>query len=104
VSQANLGPIYGNIAITGLIANTNYYFYPYWDERNPGKVNFLSGAQAGTPPIAWTTPTLTLAQQQALQQFIPLSTGSINVMTPAAGTGGGTFTNGGGGGGGRLLK
>src|SRR5882672_12800000 len=92
------GPISGSQAITGLVANTTYNFYPYWDEPTQS-LKWVAGG-TGTPDYAISSAGSKVAvQQQNLRTRIPLSLGGMQGITPAAGSGGGTGGGGGGGGG-----
>lgn len=99
------GPFPGNITITGLTANTQYFFYPYFDETTQ-TVAFVSTTGAvGSPPIAYTAATIAVAQQQILRGRIQLASNLAvtGIITPAAGTTPATNTGGGGGGVGVFL-
>lgn len=92
----------GSVIITGLTANTAYYFYPYWDEPHQ-RVNFaiVPSTSVGTSTygaIAFTAPNAAAAQFQNNQVNAPINPGSLQISTPAAGTGGGSGGGGGGGG------
>jgi hypothetical protein len=76
----------GSISITGLTANTQYFYYPFWSEA--GKVLGWAGAgnatSVGSPAIAQTVQADGTVQAAYFQGFVPL-----NVLTftqPAAGT------------------
>lgn len=105
------GPFPGHQIVTGLTASTTYYFYPYFDEATQ-LVKFVSVSGAvGTPPIAYTVPSIVVAQQHILRGRIPLA-GSLaltGVATPASGTTPAASVGGGGGNvgvylGGKLLR
>lgn len=87
----------GTLAIASLAAATTYFFYPYWDETQRAIV-FVAGG-AGNPTNAHTAKTIAIAQQQALQNRIPLSAGAMSAATTASGTGGGS-----GGGSGSCVR
>ena len=93
------GPFSGNQLVTGLSANTQYFFYPYFDETQR-VVQFVSITGAvGTPPIAYTSTLITAAQQQILRGRIPLA-GNLaitGITTPNVGTTPATKLGGGGG-------
>jgi hypothetical protein len=76
----------GSISLTGLTANTQYFYYPFWSEV--AKVLGWAGAgnstSAGSPAIAQTAQADATVQAAFFQGFVPL-----NVLTftqPAAGT------------------
>jgi hypothetical protein len=78
----------GSQTVTGLTANTSYYFYPYWDEVNQ-VVGFVSGSGSGSPGIAFLAAQRTnyILQQQMLSNLTALSQGGpMLVATPASGT------------------
>lgn len=89
--------------VSGLTANTLYYFYAYWDEALQA-IEFVSipNVSVGTPPIAFTAQNILALQQQWLRNRIALAQAfaSTGITTPASGTGGGSGGSGGGGGGG----
>lgn len=87
----------GSLAVTGLIAGTTYFFYPYWDESS-NALHWVAGG-TGSPANAQPAKTNTAAQQQSLQSRIPLSQGAMIAATPNTGTGGGS-----GGGSGNCLR
>ncbi|MGH6877282.1 MAG: Hint domain-containing protein, partial [Rhizomicrobium sp.] len=87
----------GSAAISGLVAGTSYYFYPYWDDV-AGVIGWVGGA-SGSPGYAQPAKTNTAAQQQALQGRVPLSQGAVVAATTTSGTGGGS-----GGGSGSCLR
>jgi hypothetical protein len=104
--QTIAGPFVGNIAITGLTANTKYFFYPYFDEGQQ-QVLFVSQPGAvGSPPIAYTSALIQNAIAQIYQGRIPLfgNLAVTGIMTPAAGNTPATPFGGGGGGGGIHLS
>jgi hypothetical protein len=84
-----------SFAITGLTANTQYYFYPYFDEPTM-TIKFVANADVagavgtGAGAFAYTAKTSRQAAFQSLQTHVPLSNGAINAPTPSAGTGGGS--------------
>lgn len=91
------GPFPGSQLVTSLTANTTYFFYPYFDEASQS-VKFVSVTGAvGNPPIAYTTTSIVVAQQQILRGRVPLAsnlavTGFATPnagSTPAASQGGG---------------
>jgi hypothetical protein len=83
------------ITITGLTANTQYYFYPYFDEQTM-TIKFVANADVagavgtGAGAYAYTAKTSRQAAFQSLQTHVSLSNGAINAPTPSAGTGGGS--------------
>jgi hypothetical protein len=85
----------GSNTITGLSAGT-YYFYPFYDSKR-GVLDWVPG-DAGTAAIAHTAVTLSAAQWQLHDRFVPLSGGAISAVVPGAGSG-----SGGGGGSGCLA-
>ena len=102
---AIIGPFPGSQIISGLTANTTYFFYPYFDEATQ-RVLFVSAPGAvGSPPIAYQTATITVAQQQILRGRIPLAA-NLSVTgfaTPSVGTTPAASQGGGGGGVGPYL-
>ncbi len=86
-----------SLAVSGLVAGTTYYFYPYWDESAQSLA--WVGGGAGSPANAQSAKTNSAAQQQSLQGRIPLSQGAMVAATPASGSGGGS-----GGGSGSCLR
>jgi hypothetical protein len=99
------GPFPGNQAVTGLIAATQYFFYPYFDEATQ-RVLFVSVPPAvGSPPIAYTAAAIAVAQQQILRGRLQLASdlAVTGITTPAAGTTLATNAGGGGSGGGIYL-
>lgn len=93
------------LTVTGLVANTKYFFYFYYDEvLQLVKVALLPGIAIGTPPMAFTAQNLKACQQQILRNHIPLAPtfSGTGITTPASGTSSGTGGSGGGSGGGRF--
>ena len=100
------GPFPGSQLVTGLVASTQYFFYPYFDEATQ-RVLFVSAPGAvGTPPIAYKNAAIAVAQQQILRGRIPLASNLAvtGITTPASGSTGATNTGGGGGGVGGFLS
>lgn len=100
------GPLSGNQLVSGLSANTQYFFYPYFDEALQ-QVAFVSVPGAvGSPPIAYTATNISVAQQQILRGRIALAQNlSITgITTPNAGTTPATRLGGGGGSGGGYVS
>lgn len=93
------GPFPGSQTVTGLLANTQYFFYPYFDEATQRVLFVSQGGAKGTPPIAYTAATIAVAQQQILRGRIPLASNLAvtGITTPAAGSTPATNTGGGGG-------
>lgn len=108
---STVGPIvFGSgLTVTGLTANTTYFFYFYWDELLD-KITAVSipNVSVGTPPIAFAAGNAKALQQQFFREHIPLANGfsSSGITTPASGTASGTGGAGGGAGaaGGGLKK
>ncbi len=77
------------LVCTGLTANTNYFFYPYFDETLQ-RIAFadVPGVSVGTPAIAFTAQNNLAAQQQILRGRIALGMlgNSTGVTTPNAGS------------------
>ncbi|HEU5231961.1 MAG TPA: phage tail protein [Terriglobales bacterium] len=86
---------FGLLAVTGLSANTTYYFYPYVDQSlivnslGLDAVQFVGGG-VGSPAIALTSRSQAAAVAQGGLNRIPLSDGAIAVTTPNSGMA--TFT------------
>src|SRR6267154_1580185 len=76
----------GSISITGLTANTQYFYYPFWSEA--AKVLGWAGAgnatRVGSPAIAQTTQADATVQAAYFQGLGPLSV--LTFTQPAAGT------------------
>ena len=85
--------------VTGLVAATRYFFYPYWDDINK-LVRFVTipNVSVGSPPVAFPAYNIKAQQIQILREHIPLA--SI-VGTSGIVAGSGPGSAGGGGGGGR---
>lgn len=98
----------GSISITGLSANTTYWYYPYWSEAAQvvGWAGAGNGTSAGSPAIAQTAQSDTVLQAASYQGFVPLNT--LQFQQPNAGsstaTGGYNSGNLGITGGGRSYK
>ncbi len=82
--------------VSGLTANTTYYFLPFWNTvQNSCNIGWVPGT-TGTPQVAFvaadtsnvTTSSYYLIQQN-LQGNEALSAGYMSAMTPASGSGGG---------------
>ena len=75
----------GSIAVTGLTANTTYYYYPFWSEAAQivGWAGAGNATSAGAPAIAQTLQSDLVLQQQSYQGFVPLNT--LQYTQPAAG-------------------
>lgn len=110
-----IGPIVGNFTVSGLVANTQYFFFPYYQEAVntqpqpnvfPAQtvgVQWATGAGAvGSPAIAFTARNLKIAQFQGLRDHIPLGLvlAQSGITTPNAGSTSGDAGGGGGGNGG----
>jgi hypothetical protein len=86
---------FGLLAVSGLSANTTYYFYPYVDQSlmvnslGLDAVQFVDGG-VGSPAVALTARSQSAAVAQGGLNRIPLSDGAIAVTTPSSGTA--TFT------------
>lgn len=76
----------GSISITGLTANTQYFYYPFWSEV--AKVVGWGGAgnatSAGSPAIAQTVQSDAVLQASSFQGFVPINT--LSFTQPNAGT------------------
>jgi hypothetical protein len=99
------GPFPGSQLVTGLTANTTYFFYPYFDEATQ-RVLFVSAPGAvGSPPIAYTATAIAVAQQQILRGRVQLASNLAvtGFATPAAGNTPAASQGGGGSGGGSYL-
>lgn len=91
------------VKVTGLVAATLYYFYPYFDDSLK-IIQFatVAGVSVGNPAIAFTAKNNLAAQQQILRQRISLGAllSSQGVTTPGVGS---TTALGGSGGAGSGL-
>lgn len=99
------GPFPGSQLVLSLTANTTYFFYPYFDEAQQ-IVKFVQVPPAvGNPPIAYTTPSIAVAQQQILRGRVPLASNLAvtGFATPAAGSTPAASQGGGGGSAGSFL-
>lgn len=99
------GPFPGHQVVTGLLASTTYYFYPFFNEATQ-LVQFVSQSGAhGTPPIAYTSQLIAVAQQQMLRGHTVLGSNLAltGVTTPASGSGTAVSVGGGGGGAGAFM-
>lgn len=78
----------GSIALTGLTANTQYFYYPFWSEAAMvvGWAGAGNGTSAGSPAIAQTAQSDVVLQAQAYQGYVPLSSGALTFTQPNAGT------------------
>lgn len=75
----------GKTVVTGLLANTTYYFYPYYDERTQS-LRWVAGT-VGNAAIGFTAQDPAAAAQQRLTNRIPLAAGTpITVTTPSGGS------------------
>jgi hypothetical protein len=76
----------GSISLTGLTANTTYYYYPFWSEiaKTVGWAGAGNSNSAGSPAIAQKSQTDAVLQAQSFQGFVPLNV--LNFTQPAAGT------------------
>jgi hypothetical protein len=110
----------GNLTVTGLSANTTYYFYPFYQESVIGGDNIggetvgvhfasMSGVSVGMPGVAFTSQNVQAAHKQNLRDHLALALilATTGAATPASGTSAGSGGTGGGGGNsggfGRLL-
>jgi hypothetical protein len=75
----------GSISITGLTANTTYWYYPFWSEAAQvvGWAGAGNSTSAGSPAIAQTLQTDAVLQFASFQGFVPLNT--LEFTQPAAG-------------------
>lgn len=76
----------GSISITGLTANTTYWYYPFWSEsmKTLGWAGAGNSTSAGSPAIAQTAQSDIVLQSASFQGFVPLNT--LKFTQPAAGT------------------
>ena len=100
-------PLSGSgLTVSGLVASTKYFFYPYFDEGSQLVVFPSVTGAVGSPPIAYTSQSALAAQAQIMRNRIPLAPnfGTTGITTPASGSGSGNGGSGGGGGGkGQLI-
>ena len=89
------------LTITGLTANTTYYFLPFWNINNLCNIGWVQGT-VGTPQIALvvadTTNAVTSSEyliEQTFQGNEPLTNGYMTAATTASGSGGGGAGGGG---------
>lgn len=87
----------GDLNVTGLSANTTYYFYPFWPTYSLCQIGWvqINGTSVGTPAIAFSAKSDDALQLQALADREPLTAGAMTGATTAAGSGSG-FGGGGG--------
>ena len=82
---------FGFLNISGLSANTTYYFYPYVDQSlivntlGLDAVQFVGGG-SGSPAIALLSRSQAAAVAQGGLNRIPLSNGAIAITTPSSGS------------------
>ncbi|HXO04861.1 MAG TPA: hypothetical protein VN884_04430 [Candidatus Sulfotelmatobacter sp.] len=88
----------GSFVVSGLSASQTYFAYPYWSFSFPTQVLWAIVAGGLGKPAAFYQPqSPTATNLQNLQGNTPLSTGGLDIVTPASGSGGG------GGGGSKLC-
>lgn len=75
----------GSISITGLVASTTYYGYPFWSENASmlGWAGAGNATSAGSPAILQTAQSDVVLQQQSFQGFVPINT--LQFTMPAMG-------------------
>jgi hypothetical protein len=83
------------LTISGLTANTTYYFLPFWNVTNVCNIGWVPGT-IGSPQIAFVVADTTdpvnepsYIMEQTLQQNEPLSAGFMSAITTTSGSGGG---------------
>jgi hypothetical protein len=76
----------GSVSITGLTANTTYWYYPYWSELAEivGWAGAGNAASAGSPAIAQTSQSDLVLQAQSYQGFVPMNV--LEYTQPVVGT------------------
>lgn len=76
----------GSISITGLTANTQYFWYPFWSEAAKvlGWAGSGNATSAGSPAISQTAQSDAVLQAAQYQGFVPLNT--LTFTMPNAGT------------------
>lgn len=84
----------GDLNVTGLVANTMYFFYPFWSVSQ-SSFGWVIGT-VGSPKVAHAAANANGLAAQKLQDREALSAGAMTFSTPAAGTTGGTPAGGGG--------
>ena len=96
IRRANRQPVFnissdtaipaGSISITGLTADTTYWYYPFWSEAQQtiGWAGAGNSTSAGSPAIAQTAQSDAVLQQQSYQGYVPINV--LEFHQPAAGT------------------
>lgn len=92
------------LTVSGLTANTMYFFLPFWNINSLCNIGWVAGT-TGSPSIAFVLADTVdpvnapvYFMQQTLQGNEALSSGFMTASTTATGTGGGGAGGGGGGG------
>lgn len=86
----------GSISITGLTANTQYFYYPFWSEiqKTVGWGGAGNATSAGAPAIAQTAQSDSVLQAASFQGFVPLNTLSFTQPNVGANTQTGGYSSG----------
>jgi len=79
-----------HLAITGLTANTAYFFYPYSSSTAIAVQFAMVAGGSGTPPAAYAAKNLTAAAYVSADGLVALAPTSMTASTTSSGSGGGS--------------
>lgn len=102
-----INPTGSPLLVSQLLANTQYFFYPFFNESQQViQFGTIPGVSVGSPSIAFTVPNFKAAQQQILRGNIPLGILLLTtgITTPGAGSTSGSGGTGGGSAGGGVNR